>query len=171
MSKDNDKKKAKVQIFKRINRLKVKAGSTVGGPPIVFSKERLEDPKKFFEEHTQNYDVEIESVLNELEEAWNDFRGRDKLKRNIGRETLYHKANHAKDLASTCDYPLMQHFGLSLREFVENIDPDSEKHQTIVRAHIDVMWTTKNEDIRDDGGKKAKELKEMVQIAINKFGG
>ena len=167
----DQKENPKVQVFHRVNRLKIKAGSTVDGPPVKFSKERLKNPELFMEKHTENYDEEIENVLNDLEKAWTHFLSDDQQTVDKGRDTLYHKANHAKDLAATCNYPLMQHFGLSLREFVENIDPSLKEHQTIVRAHLDVMWTTKKEDIRGHGGEKAEELKDVVKVAIERFGG
>lgn len=156
----------KVEIFHRINRLKIKAGSTKDGPPVKFSKERLEDPQRFMNDLTDNYNEELEVVLNDLETAWKGLLSQDKDTILENRETLYHKANHVKDLAATCNYPLMQHFGLSLREFIEKIDPENKDHHTIVRAHLDVMWIVKKENIHDEGGDKAKELKNMVLTAI-----
>lgn len=159
----------KVQIFKRINRLKIKAGSSKDGPPVKFSKERLENPKKFIAEQTKNYDTEIKDVLKDLDVAWNKILSDNPDEIEQGREELYHKANHAKDLAATCNYPLMMHFGLSLRDFIENIAPGSRAHQTIVKAHIDVMWTVVKDNIQDEGGAKAQELKQMVKLAIKKY--
>lgn len=171
MSNENeqDTTDQKVEIFERVNRLKIKAGSQKDGPDIKFSKERLENPKKFFEDYTQDYDKQIESVLEGLEDAWKTILSGDETELEKSKEDLYHKANHAKDLAATCDYPLMQHFARSLREFIENISPDSEEHQTIVRAHLDVMWKVHRENITDSGGEKAQELKDLVEKAIEMY--
>lgn len=159
----------KVQIFKRINRLKIKAGSSVDGPPIKFSKERLKNPEKFIAEQTKNYETKIKDVLKDLDVAWNKILSDNPDEIEQGREELYHKSNHAKDLAATCNYPLMMHFGMSLRDFVEGIDPASQAHQTIVKAHIDVMWTVVKDNIQDEGGAKAQELKQIVKLAIKKY--
>lgn len=155
-----------VEIFHRVNRLKIKAGSSKDGPPVKFSKERLKEPHKFKEDLAENYDDELGTVMDDLEAAWEGLLSGKSETIHESREKLYHKANHVKDLASTFHYPLMQHFGLSLREFIEKIDPENKDHHTIVRAHLDVMWIVKKEDIHDEGGEKAKELKQMVEIAI-----
>jgi hypothetical protein len=85
-------------------------------------------------------------------------------------EKIYHTANHLKDLASTFSYELMQHFALSLRDFTESIDVNKKEHHIIVQAHRDVMWVVYHENIKDHGGPKAEELKQIVAKAIEKFG-
>ena len=84
-------------------------------------------------------------------------------------EKVYHSANHIKDLASTFEYALMQHFGESLRNFAEKIDINKKEHHIIVDAHMNVMWVVYKENIKDHGGPKAEELKKIVAVAIEKY--
>ena len=167
MADTKDSKDPKVEIFHRINRLKVKAGSSKDVPPVKFSKELLQNPQKFAEEFALQYEEELLNVLNALENAWEDMVSDDLDKRKGANTDIYHKANHIKDLASTCGYPLMQHFGHSLRDFIEKVDPEKSEHTTIVRAHLDVMSVVRQENIKDEGNEKAKELKKLVEQAID----
>jgi len=73
------------------------------------------------------------------------------------------------DLASVYDYSLMAHLGKSLRDFSEKIDPCNPAHQTIVQAHINVMWSAYNENIKEQDGKKAEELQLVLAQAIQKY--
>lgn len=162
----------KISIFHRINRLKLKAGAELGDeragfidPLSVYKAQRTIDAGE------ERYDEELEAVLVKLDSAWSDLLEAKKpeLMQKI-RNQLYNFANNVKDLAETYDYPLMKHFGKSLRDFADRVDPQSEPHRVIVQAHLDVMWVTFHQSIRTDEGALAKELKDVVAQAIQAHG-
>lgn len=156
-----------VEIFVRVNRLKEKAGSHAEGPAIQFSSDKTARAQNFIDKKAQDYEKHIDMVLRDIEKAWGQALSDKTDIARAGRETMYHKAHHAKDLAATCDYPLMQHFSQSLRDFVERLEPKSKEHQIIVRAHLDAMRTVRKENIKDQGGEKAQQLKKLIEIAIS----
>lgn len=169
---EQDKNKDKeVEIFHRVNKLKLKAGaeSMHDGPGFI-DLSSVKRAQNVLETKLEVYPKEIEDVLNNLEKAWKKAI-KDKKHAKKAFEQIYHYANHANDLAATFGFELMQHFGTSLRDFAEKIDVDNPAHHTIVRAHLDVMKVVYEENIKDYGGPKAEELKKMVVKAIEKHSG
>ncbi|NCC22902.1 MAG: hypothetical protein EOM26_10655 [Alphaproteobacteria bacterium] len=161
---------AEVEIFHRINRLKVKAGGDAKSGPGFLDPNAVDRAQQRIDEKAATYPVEVKDVLKNLTDSWNRLKG-DTDNRNASElEQLYNYANHVKDLAATFYYPLMQHFGLSLREFSEKLDLSKPAHHTIVQAHIDAMWAVYFGGIKDHGDNNAKELKEIVSKAIEKHG-
>ncbi|MBI1327425.1 MAG: hypothetical protein GC136_07245 [Alphaproteobacteria bacterium] len=160
-----------VEMFHRVNRLKMKTGLLPNDDNVFrIEKEKVDSAQVIIESKASLYPNEVKNVLNALDKAWQDSKKaatRDKAKPHL--EKLFHKANQIKDLASTFSYVLMQYFGMSLRDFIEKIDIENPKHLIIVQAHIDVMWVVLNENIKDEGGDKAKELKMIVAKAIEKY--
>lgn len=157
-----------VQVFHRVNKLKKKAGGEGDGPGYI-DKDAIKRAQSVIIQKHDAYTQEVEVVISSIEGAWNEaleahMRGED-----ASLEDLYHYANHIKDLASTFGYDLMQHFGSSLRDFIETVDLTNKAHHIIVKAHIDVMWVAYKENIRDHGGDKAEELKMFVAKAIEKY--
>lgn len=160
-----------VEVFHRVNRLKMKAGLAHNDPSAVLKIDpaAIDRAEKAIEKRQEIYPTEIKKVLNAINSNWKVALSGNKDALPKAMENIYHKANQVKDLASMFDYGLMQHFGLSLREFVEKIDMKKGAHRTIVQAHIDVMWVVYNEDLHGDGGPRAQELKALVTKAITKY--
>lgn len=165
---DDDKK---VEVFHRINRLKLKTGANIHDGPGSIDMHAVKRAQGTLEKKQGLYTKVVEESLKNLDAAWKDFKAAsDEEVRKSAMEKIYHTANHIKDLASTFGYELMQHFALSLRNFAERIDVNKKEHHVIVQAHQDVMWVVYHENIRDHGGPKAEELKQIVAKAIEKFG-
>lgn len=160
-----------VEVYHRVNRLKIKAGAaSVEDGPGFIDPRAINRAQTIIEKRQALYMSEVEKVLVKLVTVWDDLK-----KTGAGEKsgTLIKKlslcANNIKDLASTFDYELMQHFGFSLRSFTEKIDMKNKAHHIIVQAHIDVMWVVYKENIKDEGGPKAAELKKIVAVAIEKY--
>lgn len=173
MSKPDEEKEAapQVEVFHRVNRLKVKAGaaSPDAGPGRLDPK-MVKRAQTVVESRQALYMSEVEKVLLSLGTAWEEAKKagtKDDAAPSL--EKLYHCANHVKDIAGMYEYELMQHFGHSLREFAKNIDITNKAHHIIVHAHTDVMWVVLRENIKDHGGPKAEELKKIVALAIEKY--
>lgn len=164
MSKNSNRK---VEVFKRLNKLKLKAGiplnedvdGYVNPTDIKSAQARIDDKE-------QHYKKELEEILIFIDESWNNIKTSDETSRKMHLDKLFNYANNIKDLAETYNYDLMAHFGLSLRNFCEKINPANDNHQVIVQAHIDVMWTAFDQNLKGDGGELAQELKKVLEIAI-----
>lgn len=161
-------KKPDVQVFHRVNKLKKKAGGEGDGPGYI-DKDAIKRAQTVIVQKHEAYTQEVEVVISSIESSWNEALEEHMRGEEASLESLYHYANHIKDLASTFGYELMQHFGSSLRDFIETVDLTNKAHHIIVKAHIDVMWVAYKENIRDHGGEKAEELKMFVAKAIEKY--
>lgn len=157
-----------VQVFHRVNKLKKKAGGEGAGPGYI-DKDAIKRANAVIVKKQDAYTQEVEVVINSIESTWNEALESHMRGESVSLEDLYHYANHIKDLASTFKYDLMQHFGASLSDFIEDVDLSNKAHHIIVKAHIDVMWVAYKENIRDHGGEKAEELKLFVAKAIEKY--
>ncbi len=165
---DND-----VQVIHRKNRLKEKV--SVAGPnsgPGFLDPEHIKNAQKVIDEGADSYKEEIERTLKNLNTAWKALQSDEDIHSKSYQTKLndiHRFTNHIKDLAATFKYELMDYFACSLRDFSEYIDTRSQEHIRIVDAHINVMMVVFHENIKDEGGEKAEELKAIVAKAIQKF--
>ncbi len=159
-----------VEVFHRVNRLKLKAGApSPDAAPGFLDPKAIERADLAIKDEGAVYVEELKDVLGKLEGAWEAALAVSNGRAYTEIEEVYHYANHVKDLAATFGYGLMKHFGASLRAFAADIDIKNEAHHVIVRAHLDVMWVVYHENIKDHGGPKAEELKEIVAQAIERY--
>jgi len=167
----DDKKDDGVEIYHRVNRLKLKAGaSSVDDGPGRIDPKAVKRAQTVVEKREALYMSEVEKVLLALTSHWDKAKAagtQEAAQKHL--DKIYHNANHVKDLAATYEYELMQHFGMTLREFAQKIDILNKAHHIIVHAHLDVMWVVLRENIKDQGGPKAEELKKIVAMAIEKY--
>ncbi len=168
---DSDKNEdSKVEVFHRVNRLKLKTGAGLHDGPGFIDPHAVNRAQTVIQTKESLYPKIVEESLKKLQVSWAGFKtaaNDDDRKKFM--EQIYHTANHIKDLASTFNYELMQHFALSLRDFSERIDVNKKEHHIIVQAHNDVMWVVYHENIKDQGGPKAEELKLIVAKAIERY--
>ena len=161
-----------VQIIHRKNHLKEKVAEAGHGDAIgAIDPEAIKRAQAVIEDGGDAYKQEIEKTLNELNIAWTRLKS-DAPETHTYNEHLneiHRFTNHIKDIASTFSYTLMDYFACSLRDFSEHIDTQDSAHVKIVQAHIDVMTIVFHENIKDDGGPKAEELKMIVAQAIDKY--
>lgn len=162
----------KVKIFHRLNKLKLKAGV-----PLDDERHGFIDPKAIkkaqaaIDAKEDSYTEEVEAIIVRIDSTWEDIRAeKDDKKAKQLQSELYNYANNILDVADTFSYKLMKHFGKSLRDFCEKIDIKNKAHHVIVQAHIDVMWVAFQNNIKDEGGPQAAELKKIVAQAIEKHG-
>lgn len=157
---------AEVEVFHRVNKLKLKAGAGLHEGPGFIDSRSVQRAQTKVEGHEAVYNREMIDIMAGIDEIW----ARNLKEHNDDvREELYHKANHIKDLASVFGFTLMQYFGQSLRDFTAKMDVSKPEHQIIVKAHIDVMKIVFQEKIKHSGGEKAEELKKIVIKAIEKY--
>lgn len=160
-----------VEMFKRVNKLKLKAGGDTHAGPGKLDAGAVDKANTVVRNMASLYPREIKNMLDALQREWTDIQalGEDDERDQII-EKFSNTANQIKDLASTFGYTLMQYFGESLRDYILKTDLAKKQQYVIVQAHIDVMWVAYRENlVNDDGGPIANELKKMVQTAIEKF--
>lgn len=166
MSKDNAQQ---VEIYHRINKLRLKAGLPVRGAVAVIDTSSINKAQGHIDEKEGEYTNEVKTVLEKLSESWQSFKDGDAEDAPEWIEKIYNYSNNIKDLTAMYQHDLMTHFSLSLREFCEKINIERQEHHVIVQAHIDVMWVTYEQQLRSDSSEKAEELKKVVAIAIEKY--
>lgn len=168
---EQEKKDNMVEVYHRVNRLKLKAGaSSLHDGPGFIDPAAIKRAQTVIQKRESLYLNEVEKELLALEKAWDKAKTvKEDKQAKTAIENVRHEANHIKDLAETFGYELMQHFGQSLREFANRVDVQKKEHHIIVQAHIDVMWVVYHENIKDQGGPKAEELKKIVAVAIEKY--
>ena len=158
-----------VEMYHRINKLRLKAGLPVRGPAGVITPKSVKKAQTIIDDKEEEYTDEVRDVLSKLSDSWKGFRDAGQESGSEWIEKIYNYSNNIKDLTSMYDHDLMTHFSLSLRDFCEKIDLDKKEHHVIVQAHIDVMWVTYEDQLRSDSSEKAEELKKVVAVAIEKY--
>lgn len=160
----------KVKKMHRLNRLKLKAGVGLDDNRLGYiDPAAINRAQNAINNQEDSYAGEVEEVLVKLDSTWEDIKSnKDEKKVKKLRSELFNYANNVKDMAETFNYQLMGAFGKSLRDFCEKLDVGNEAHLVIVQAHIDVMWIAFKHNIKDEGGSQAKELKGMLDRAIEK---
>lgn len=168
----SSKEDPKIEVYNRINRLKLKAGAALNDGPGKLDQASVDRANSVVTNMASLYPKEIKNMLAGLNKEWEQLKamGPDGKGKARQVEKLSNTANHIKDLGTTFGYNLMGHFGESLRDFILKTDLTMSEHLTIVQAHIDVMGVAFRENLKDDdGGPLAEELKMMVKAAIKKY--
>lgn len=161
-----------VEIFKRVNRLKLKAGGGLNDGPGKIDSAAIEKANTVVQTMASLYPREIKNVLAALDKQWAKIKDlpEDHPERPKHAQKMSNTANQIKDLAGTFGYTLMEYFGESLRDYILETDLSKKQHFIIVQAHIDVMGVAFRENLKDDdGGALGEELKKMVNAAIEKY--
>lgn len=161
-----------VEVYNRVNRLKLKAGAGLNEGPGKLDKDAVDRANSVVMKMSSLYPTEIKNMLAGLTKEWEQLKAMESDSKEKEKlvEKMSNTANHIKDLGTTFGYNLMGYFGESLRDFILKTDLSMDEHLTIVQAHIDVMGVAFRENLKDDdGGPLAEELKMMVQAAIKKY--
>lgn len=171
MKNRDEKTKQDVEIFHRINKLKKKAGI-----PLTSNKKGVVDPNAIaraqgvIDDKESEYPPTVRDLIEQISSIWAGLKNTENEdERTQAIDTIYHLSNNIKDITETYDHNLMHHFSLSLRDFCKKIDIDKPEHETIVKAHLDVMNVTFEEKLKSDQTAQAEELKNIVKIAIEKY--
>lgn len=166
-----EKTSGDVEIFNRVNRLKIKAGGSLKAGPGQIDPKFIEEADKKITDMCGECTVFIKEVLAELTEEWNAMKAAQATEaREDSRNKVFTSAHEIKDLAGMCGYPLLCDLGESLRDYIANTALDVDAQSVIVQAHIDAMNVAHRDEIKDDGGETALLLKEAVKKAIEKHG-
>ena len=130
--------------------------------------EKIVAADKVIDEMCEDCVVEIGKHLQDLSSRW------AKIQKNTAayereKEKIFTLAHEIKDIAALCERDLIAYFAESLRDYIADATLGFENQHIIIQAHIDAITAAYKNDIRDDGGPAAEELKRMVKIAIEKY--
>ena len=160
-----------VEIIHRINKLKKKAGlSLTYGKKGIVDHDAVKRAQQVIDDKETEYPPTVKELIDQISALWKsvkDMPAEDEQKQAL--ETLYHLSNNIKDITDTYGHNLMHHFSLSLRDFCEIVALEKPEHNIIVEAHLNVMLITYEERLKSDETAQAEELKNIVQIAIEKY--
>lgn len=171
MNNSEEKNEREIEIYNRINKLKLKAGAGLNEGPGRLDPEAIKKAETVVMRMSSLYPQEIKNILKAMHKEWQDLKAADTPeKKSAMAKKMSNTANQIRDLGTTFGYNLMGYFGGSLRDYILETDFSRAEHFTIVQAHIDVMAVAFRENLKDDdGGPVAEELKKMVQVAIGKY--
>ena len=160
-----------VNLYHRINRLKAKAG---GDPNDTregtLEHGMIEKADELIKDFCKECDKLVAAVLEKLGAKWRDMAEMDKSPtRDKLAQEIFTFAHEVKDVAGMCGYTLMSEFAESLRDYITETSLDQDAQKVIVQAHVDAMNAALRNNIRDEGGAAAMELKSLVKVAIEKY--
>ncbi|MBI2233870.1 MAG: hypothetical protein HYU57_02540 [Micavibrio aeruginosavorus] len=161
--------KPQVEIYNRINRLKIKAGGTATGGPGKIDQNSIDRANAVLHKMSEQYPDEIKKCLEDLNGLWNETKAMASDKRSANARAISNVANQIKDLAGTFGFDLMEYFGESLRDYILNIDLSQKEQVIIVQAHIDVMQVAYSQNLKHQEHPLGEELKKTVAAAIAKY--
>lgn len=169
MSEDN--KAPKVEIYNRINRLKLKAGGSATGGPGKLDPSTIDRANTVIQKMSEMYPDEIKKSLEELDTLWSETKVLAFDHRAENARRISNVANQIKDLAGTFGFDLMEYFGESLRDYILDVDLSKKEQIIIGQAHVDVMMVAYKQNLKHQEHPLAEELKKTVAAAIEKYKG
>ncbi len=160
-----------VQVFHRVNRLKVKAGASADGPAGPLDPAKVSAASQAISKSVGSYleesirqVAEMEAMVAALETEADLVRQRALLR------TITHTANQVQSLGTTYGFPLATRFATSLRDFTGPMDYASPARCKITRAHVDALKAVFRGQIAGTGGKVGTALVQILEQAIAMHG-
>lgn len=169
INEEKDVRAMDVKIFHRVNRLKIKAGGSLSGGPGRLDLDKIEKADSVVQKMSEVYPVELQKALDDLDEKWKEVLAHPEDARKENVEIISTLANQIKDLAGLFEYEIMEYFAGSFRDFIFDTELTRKEHVIIGQAHVDVMWVVYRENLKDNAGPVAEELKKVVAEAIQKY--
>ncbi len=167
----SETKPHQVILFKIKNYLIQKIGFNHPSPEDgEIDPESIEKADKMIDKLCEHCLDSIGANLEELNKRWVKMRDMpvSEERTELGKE-IFTFSHEIKDIASLCGYSLCAYFAESLRDYIEKTEPNLKNQRIIIQAHIDAMTVVHKQDLKEDGGPAAEELKKMVKVAIEKY--
>jgi hypothetical protein len=164
-------KEEKVILIKFANELKMKLGlRKPSNEPGFIDPKKIKEADAYITKLCETSNETIGKNLDALIKTWDTMREtpqsaeREKLSTQI-----FTYSHEIKDIGSLCGYALIAYFAESLRDYIAQTSLNLKNQQVIIQAHIDAMKTVHKNNLRENGGAAAEELKRIVKIAIEKY--
>ncbi len=169
----NDEPQKTVHVYNQpYNRLKNKLGARIHKNEEVghLEEEKVDKADALIKELCADCQTTIAAQLAALSAVWGEMQKMDSSNaRDEKAQEVFTIAHEIKDISSLCGYVLAAHFAESLRDYIGETTLNLKNQHIIIQAHIDAMNTVHKNNIKEDGGPVAEELKRMVKIAIDKY--
>jgi|TARA_R110002126_G_scaffold291807_1_gene459736 AraC-like DNA-binding protein len=171
MSEQDDPNAPKVEIYKRSNVLKGKVGlHTRRDMDGQLDPEKVDQAEGIIKAMCKDCNKSIGEELEKIIRVWVAMATLEMgAKREEKAQEIFTFAHEIKDISALCGYELAAHFAESLRDYVVESTYDLKHQRIIVQAHIDALILIHKNNIKDDAGAVAEELKQMVKLAIDKY--
>lgn len=158
-----------VEVFQRINHLKRKAGvdpntDAAGAIPQDAIDNADAQISTFCDDCVGHTKEALENLLGH----WDQLKKQQNDKELL--ETMFNDAHQIKDIAGMCGYTLICDFAESLRDYLHETKLDQDAHIKITQAHVDVITLAYKDEVKDDGGPLALELRSLLKKAIDQYG-
>lgn len=167
----SEKNKKEIVLYKIKNYLINKIGFNHPNPEEgEINPDDIKKADKLIAKLCEDCPDSIGKNLEELNRRWVRMRDMPSCeeRKALGHE-IFTFSHEIKDIASLCGYMLCAHFAESLRDYIEQTEPNLKNQRIIIQAHIDAMTIVHKQGLKEDGGPAAEELKTMVKVAIDKY--
>lgn len=171
MINDNNNQDEEIYIFEGDNPLRGKLGLLPSDQMEgQIDPEAIKQADALIQELCQDCSDKIGKHLEEMEELWAEMKEMgDTPKRKKLSEQIFVHAHEIKNWGAMCDYPLSAFFAESLRDYIHDTELSLEAQRVIIQAHVDALHVVNKQGLRDEEEPLALELKEQVQIAVEKY--
>lgn len=156
----------RIEVFHRLNRLKLKAGGSLHGGPGRFDARELARAQAAVQAHAPKFPPEAAGLIAKMIDAYMGASELPAAERGPAMSRIGRFANELQSLGGMFDYPLVTRFGRSLRDFAEKLDDATTPQMTIVRAHIDALDVVMRGRMTGDGGEVGAELTRELERAM-----
>lgn len=163
--------KIKVEIFRLANHLKARMGARFMKQETGFlAPEAIAEADKAILELCETSPETMAKLMADLVAAWNKMRVMNESpERQQRAQEIFTRAHEIKDIGAMCGYDLAAYFAESLRDYIGKTTLNIQAQIIIVQAHLDALQYVISNNLKDDAGPKAEDLKRMVKIAIEKY--
>lgn len=168
----NEKDDYTVEIIKIRGSLKNKLGAlrVPTNEDGYLAEENIEEAESLINDMCKTCLNDIGKNLDHLSQSWKTMQDLpDGDQREEKAQEIFTLAHEIKDIGSLCGYTLAAHFAESLRDYIAETALNLKNQRIIIQAHVDAMTVVHRNNLKDDGGPAADELKKMVKVAIDKY--
>ena len=161
----------KVEIYKLVNRLKLRMGVRFEKYASGFLDEKtIAEADDLIAKVCATSPQILGQHIESLAALWMETRNKPiSPERNEATQKIFMLAHEIKDLGSMCGYDLLAHFAESLRDYIGRTDLNLNAQIVIIQAHIDAMQSVHRLGVKSEAGPEAEELKKMVKMAVEKY--
>lgn len=172
MNEDN-RENYKIEIIKIRASLKNKLGALrvhKNDEEGYIEEEKVKEADALIGKLCENCINDIGINLENLSASWKEMQDLPEGdEREEKAQEIFTFAHEIKDIGSLCCYTLAAFFAESLRDYIAETTMNLKNQRIIIQAHVDALTVVHKNNLKEDGGPAAEELKKMVKVAIDKY--
>ena len=173
-SSDNEGQDDKIEVFHLINRLRQKLGVEYqdSNKTSEIDPESIKQADAIIDKLCENCAENMAEQLEKISSIWDSMKDMPRSDdRDVLGSQIFTLAHEVKDIGQMCGYELAAFFAETLRDYIVKTELKLDAQRIIIQAHIDALNVVIKQDLKDEqsAGEAAKELKQMVKVAIDKY--